>query len=293
MWDPHWFGPTKTLDVHVASLRKKLGDPGWIERGGSASGWWPDDPAAAASYLSITAFVLLIIEVPLGVTFARAERDRLIAAVERDATVLATWSRTPLEAGATGGLDPVAAGYQDRTGGRVVIVDRQGVTVADSRPGPGPPGSVHPPRDRRRPARRAHRRLPVVLHPRQRVPVCGRAGRLPGTDLRGGPHHLPTSTVDAQVRRVWLALAGVAAVVLGVVALGRFALARSTTRPLRALEQATTAVAHGDLEARAPPTGVREVRRLAEAFNDMAARLSRLLDSQRAFVADASHQLRT
>jgi DNA-binding response OmpR family regulator len=31
VWDPHWYGPTKTLDVHVASLRKKLGDPRWIE----------------------------------------------------------------------------------------------------------------------------------------------------------------------------------------------------------------------------------------------------------------------
>jgi two-component system response regulator RegX3 len=31
VWDPHWYGPTKTLDVHVASLRRKLGDPGWIE----------------------------------------------------------------------------------------------------------------------------------------------------------------------------------------------------------------------------------------------------------------------
>lgn len=30
VWDPHWYGPTKTLDVHIASLRKKLGDPGWI-----------------------------------------------------------------------------------------------------------------------------------------------------------------------------------------------------------------------------------------------------------------------
>jgi len=26
VWDPDWFGPTKTLDVHVSSLRKKLGD---------------------------------------------------------------------------------------------------------------------------------------------------------------------------------------------------------------------------------------------------------------------------
>jgi DNA-binding response OmpR family regulator len=31
VWDPHWYGPTKTLDVHVASLRKKLGDSGLIQ----------------------------------------------------------------------------------------------------------------------------------------------------------------------------------------------------------------------------------------------------------------------
>jgi DNA-binding response OmpR family regulator len=31
VWDTEWFGPTKTVDVHVASLRKKLGDPAWIE----------------------------------------------------------------------------------------------------------------------------------------------------------------------------------------------------------------------------------------------------------------------
>ena len=31
VWDPHWYGPTKTVDVHVASLRRKLGFPEWIE----------------------------------------------------------------------------------------------------------------------------------------------------------------------------------------------------------------------------------------------------------------------
>ena len=31
VWDEHWYGPTKTLDAHVASLRKKLGSAGWIE----------------------------------------------------------------------------------------------------------------------------------------------------------------------------------------------------------------------------------------------------------------------
>jgi len=31
VWDANWFGPTKTVDAHVAGLRKKLGDHGWIE----------------------------------------------------------------------------------------------------------------------------------------------------------------------------------------------------------------------------------------------------------------------
>lgn len=31
VWGAHWYGPTKTVDVHVASLRKKLGHPDWVE----------------------------------------------------------------------------------------------------------------------------------------------------------------------------------------------------------------------------------------------------------------------
>jgi DNA-binding response OmpR family regulator len=31
VWDEHWYGPRKVLDVHVAALRRKLGDPGLIE----------------------------------------------------------------------------------------------------------------------------------------------------------------------------------------------------------------------------------------------------------------------
>ena len=34
VWDEHWFGSTKTLDMHIAALRRKLGEqherPGWI-----------------------------------------------------------------------------------------------------------------------------------------------------------------------------------------------------------------------------------------------------------------------
>lgn len=31
VWDTNWFGTTKTLDAHVAAIRKKLGSSGWIE----------------------------------------------------------------------------------------------------------------------------------------------------------------------------------------------------------------------------------------------------------------------
>jgi DNA-binding response OmpR family regulator len=31
VWDAHWYGPTKTVDAHVAAIRRKLGDPNWVE----------------------------------------------------------------------------------------------------------------------------------------------------------------------------------------------------------------------------------------------------------------------
>jgi DNA-binding response OmpR family regulator len=31
VWGTRWYGPSKTIDVHVSSLRRKLGDAGWIE----------------------------------------------------------------------------------------------------------------------------------------------------------------------------------------------------------------------------------------------------------------------
>ena len=31
VWNGNWYGTTKTLDAHVAAIRKKLGDPRWIE----------------------------------------------------------------------------------------------------------------------------------------------------------------------------------------------------------------------------------------------------------------------
>ena len=71
-------------------------------------------------------------------------------------------------------------------------------------------------------------------------------------------------------------------------------LARTVSAPVSDLEDAARRLGDGDLAARAAvPRGPDELRVLAESFNGTAARLGSLVESQRAFVADASHQLRT
>jgi two-component system, OmpR family, sensor kinase len=64
-------------------------------------------------------------------------------------------------------------------------------------------------------------------------------------------------------------------------------------RPLERLRTAASALGKGDLDARAPPEGPKELREVARSFNDMARGLGANLSAQRDFLANASHQLRT
>jgi len=59
------------------------------------------------------------------------------------------------------------------------------------------------------------------------------------------------------------------------------------------LAAAATGLGQGDFSVRAEPSGVAEVDAAAEALTATAARLGELLARERAFSADASHQLRT
>jgi signal transduction histidine kinase len=71
-------------------------------------------------------------------------------------------------------------------------------------------------------------------------------------------------------------------------------LARSVTRPIRELERAARRMGEGDLDARVDvPSGPPEFEVLARSFNETADKLRRLVDQQRRFAGDASHQLRT
>src|SRR5262249_9886816 len=59
------------------------------------------------------------------------------------------------------------------------------------------------------------------------------------------------------------------------------------------LRGASARLAAGDLSARAPDTGPRELAELGRSFNEMAASLEGLFDARRELVAAASHDLRT
>jgi signal transduction histidine kinase len=105
---------------------------------------------------------------------------------------------------------------------------------------------------------------------------------------------VPTDTVrhDVRVRIAVLAGAGLAVLLL-TTAFGALPLARWVLRPVDDLNAAAGRLAGGDLGARASERGgPPELRGLARAFNQMADNLVAALQRQRAFVADASHELR-
>ena len=103
----------------------------------------------------------------------------------------------------------------------------------------------------------------------------------------------PTGPLRSRIVHGWLPLAaGEAAAMLLAVA-AAFRLTGWVLRPVRDLDKAAHDIATGRLTSRvAPAGGPPELRHLARSFNEMADHVEQVLEQQRAFVADASHQLR-
>lgn len=249
-------------------------------------------------YLGVALFVLLALEVPLGIQNQRTARRDLEVNIEHDATTLASIAEDAIQSGTTAQLRPVAQkvyAYAGVTGARIVVVDRRGLARIDTSarvPGAEDFASRPEIESALRGAVASGTRYSQTLHTRLlyvAVPIAS-----------GGVVHgavritYPTSAVDSKIRRFWLVLGLVAAVVLAGAALIGLFTARLVTRPLRRLEQAAAAVGEGRLDARADAGGgPPEVRSLATVFNETVATLERVLRLQQEFVADASHELRT
>lgn len=246
-----------------------------------------------AAFAYVLVLVVVALEVPLALNVSR----RVDAEVRNRATGVAHL----VAASASGRLDAaheleeLAVRAGDDVDGRVIIVDQAGILLADSE-GSGLLGSSYAGRPEIRAVldtglvsqgRRASETLDEELL-YTTVPIVEAGQRVGAVRVTQS-----VDAIDAKVRNDMLALAGIGALAL-VVGLGlAWALAGSIARPLRGLAAATEQAAAGDLSARAEVAGSREQREVAAAFNAMAARLGRVVEGQREFVANASHQLRT
>jgi signal transduction histidine kinase len=103
----------------------------------------------------------------------------------------------------------------------------------------------------------------------------------------------PVQIVWNRVLLAWLALTALAGAAFGVAVLVARRQARHLSAPLEALAKTSERIAAGDLTVRAEPSTIPEIGRVADTHNAMVDKLGDMLQRERHFTANASHQLRT
>lgn len=103
----------------------------------------------------------------------------------------------------------------------------------------------------------------------------------------------PRSEVYDRTLTTWLVMLGLAAVAVGLTWLVARRQAARLAAPLESLAHAAGSLGDGDFSVRTAPSGIAEIDAAGRSLNDTAQRLGALLTRERAFSADASHQLRT
>ncbi|ONK10782.1 HAMP domain-containing sensor histidine kinase [Streptomyces sp. MP131-18] len=249
----------------------------------------------------LLAGVLLALGIPLATSQARSEQQRVVVDRIDDTTRFASLTQfvTDGEVGGVGDarlstLRDELAAYHDVYGIRAGVFRRDGSAMAVAPAGWEAPGGVRGQEFNEALAGRRSQGPPQVW-PWQK----GRRLVVASPVIRDGDViavvviDSPTEALCSRIVRGWAGIAaGEAGAMLLAVAVA-FRLTGWVLRPVRVLDKATHDIATGRLTARvAPAGGPPELRRLARSFNEMADNVEDVLERQRAFVADASHQLR-
>jgi signal transduction histidine kinase len=102
-----------------------------------------------------------------------------------------------------------------------------------------------------------------------------------------------TSRLYLQIGLTWLGMAGLAAVAVAAASVLARRQSRRLADPLVGLAAAAQTLGEGNFAIQAPPAGIAEIDAAGAALTRTAERLGELVSRERAFSADASHQLRT
>jgi signal transduction histidine kinase len=222
----------------------------------------------------VAAVAVLLLAVPLGTVLSNHYRDEELLRLQRDTVAATREIDVSNRAGDRIELPP--------SGDTLGVYDRTGERLG----GRGPLRAPSIVRDALRTGRVSDAagdgRLTVAvpLLTRERVTGAVMAVRADDAAVR-----------DA--RGAWLVLGAVALGIVLVAVLAALLLGRRLAGPLERLAAAARRLGHGDFSVRSERAGIPEVDEVGAALDATAARLDELLRRERAFSADASHQLRT
>lgn len=221
----------------------------------------------------VAAAAVTLFALPLAVVLERSYRDEELLRLQRDTIA------------ATRGID--LGRWPDRIelprfDGAIGIYGTRGSLLA----GAGPRATDQPTRS----AMRGHE--PTGSTPDGQLVVA--VPLLNGETITGAVRaRRSQANVAGRADSAWLALAGPGAGVVALAIVAALWLGRRLARPLETLTAAARRVGEDDLAARAASTCLPEIDDVGTALNTSSRRVGELVERDRAFTADASHQLRT
>ncbi|GAB2715952.1 ATP-binding protein [Streptomyces bullii] len=246
------------------------------------------------TYLTLTAVILLMLEVPLALSYSLNAYHQLATTRARETRELAVDARAVLARGASPtAFEQRLRRYESSHRTTVVLVDPDGRVAAASRT------------DVDVAAGALHSSLAKALRgestgPSQHVGHSLRPGNVilaepvqQGDEVIGALGSVASgAAVQRDVNQHTLLLIAAAALALTAVGVASVPLSRWLLRPIRQFDDTVHAIIDGAYDVRVRCGGPPEMHGLAVGFNRMADHLVTLLETQRAFVADASHQMR-
>jgi signal transduction histidine kinase len=247
--------------------------------------------------LALVVLVLLGLGLPLGRGVAAAEQQDLFLDRLTDTSRFASVAQQTLIDEQPKLLEPAMKRYEDVYGIAVVLLDRDRNVLATSREDvdltvDGVPDMIAGALVGRLPS------SPPVLMPWDDEQLVLAEPVLIGGEVRGAVVTFsPTGKTRSRVLIWWSVLLTGSALVLSLAVLAALPLVRWTLRPVQRLDDATGKLLAAVVSGRpvtpvGSSSGPPELRQLSRSFDQMAANVGDALAAQRAFVADASHQLR-